>query len=42
MAEHLLIPKRLARALPGLKRAAWWLEAAFIRGVIGLLRALSP
>jgi Kdo2-lipid IVA lauroyltransferase/acyltransferase len=42
MAEHLLIPKRLARALPWLKRAAWRVEAAFIRCVIWLLRCFSP
>ncbi|MBP9035279.1 MAG: hypothetical protein KBG29_15370, partial [Pseudomonadales bacterium] len=42
MAEHLLLPKRLVRALPALKRGAWRLEAWCMRGVIGLLRALSP
>jgi len=42
VAEHLLIPKRLARRLPWLKRAAWHVEAVFVRAVIGLLRLFSP
>jgi KDO2-lipid IV(A) lauroyltransferase len=42
MAEHLLIPKRLARRLPWLKRAAWHIEAWFVRAVIGSLRLFAP
>jgi len=41
MAEHFLIPKRLSRALPWLSRAAWQVEAVFIRLMIWLLRLCS-
>ena len=42
MAEHLLIPKRLTRALPWLRQVAWRIEARFIRAIVWLLRQLSP
>lgn len=42
MAEHLLVPKRLTRALPWLRRAAWHLEALCIRAIVWFLRSLSP
>lgn len=42
MAEHLFIPKRLARALPWLKGVAWRIEAWAVRAVIALLRSFSP
>jgi KDO2-lipid IV(A) lauroyltransferase len=41
MAEHLLIPKRLARALPALRRISWRVEAAVIRSLVWWLRSLS-
>jgi len=42
MAEHLLVPKRLARAFPWLKGFALRVEAAFVRAVIALLRRFAP
>ena len=40
MAEHLLLPKRLARAFPRLGRLAQRIEAGVLRALVGLLRAL--
>ncbi len=42
MAEHLLIPKRLTRALPWLRRVAWHVEALFVRAIAWLLRQFAP
>jgi KDO2-lipid IV(A) lauroyltransferase len=42
VAEHLLVPKRLTRAMPWLRRAAWHVEAWFVRSVVWLLRLLPP
>lgn len=41
MAEHLLIPKQLARRLPWLKTAAWKLEVGLVRLLMRYLRAGS-
>ena len=41
MAEHLLIPKRIARRLPWLKTLAWKLEVSLVRLLIRYLRAGS-
>lgn len=40
MAEHLLIPKRLARALPALRKISWRVETAVIRSLVWWLRTL--
>lgn len=40
MAEHLLLPKRLARTFPRLGRLTQRLEAGVLRALVGLLRAL--
>jgi len=40
MAEHLLLPKRLARAFPRLGHAARSLESGLLRALVGVLRAL--
>lgn len=40
MAEHLLLPKRLARAFPRLGRLAQHVESGCLRLLVGLLRAL--
>ena len=42
MARQLLLPKRLARALPWLSAVAQSFEAALLRGLVALLRALPP
>jgi KDO2-lipid IV(A) lauroyltransferase len=40
VAEHLLLPKRLARAMPWLGAWAQTLEAGLLRALVGLLRLL--
>jgi KDO2-lipid IV(A) lauroyltransferase len=40
MAGTLLLPKRIARALPWLQRAAQWVESGVLRALVALLRAL--
>ena len=40
MAEHLLLPKRLARSFPRLGKAAQVLESGFLRALTRLLQAL--
>jgi Kdo2-lipid IVA lauroyltransferase/acyltransferase len=40
MAEHLLLPKRLARRLPWLHKAMWWVEAQLVRAIILLLHTV--
>ncbi len=40
MAEHLLLPKRLARAFPRLGVLAQRMESGFLRALVGLLRIL--
>lgn len=42
MAQYLLIPKRIARALPILGRASQWLEAQAFRFVFWFMGTLSP
>lgn len=40
MAEHYLVPRRLSRAFPSLKKFAWKIEAWLLAGIFLLLRAL--
>lgn len=40
MAEHYLIPHRLSRTFPSLKKIAWKIEAWLLAGIFLLLRAL--
>ncbi len=42
MAQFLLIPKRIARALPVLGRASQWLEAQAFRFIFWFVNTLSP
>ena len=40
MAEHLLLPKRVARAFPRLGKFAQSLESGFLNALVALLRTL--
>lgn len=40
MAEHFLVPRRLSRAFPSLKKFSWKVEAWLLGGIFLLLRAL--
>lgn len=40
MAEHCLVPRRLIRAFPFLKKFAWKMEAWLLAGILLILRAL--